>query len=388
VTSSRRFDDRLEDWLDRGLSAVARGAAMRRAKRLLHQKAYLRGRRCHCPAGMPRHLVHSEGLREGADVVVDFGSNVAAPGRRQVPVESLARIAPEIGNEIVHVKADRMGAFVQHVLPHIAAPFVLVTGDSDFAPVSAFESLLESDRIIHWFAQNCDRAEPHPKLTRLPIGIDNPHYTKLDKRLGFLATMLLGKTPFDPRVTRNDMGDQAMLQRIAAESRVPVSARPLRVLCTFHANQKIIPNYASVPGRAEARRQLLDNPSCSFVPRRLRQEEYWRIHEDFAFEVSPRGRGLDCFRTWECLVLGTIPIVLTSPLDRLFLDEGFPVVIVRSFAEINPANLGRWRDERAGLFTPAMQQKLTNEYWLARIRDAVSASRPPRQQDAGRSAVS
>ncbi len=96
------------------------------------------------------------------------------------------------------------------------------------------------------------------------------------------------------------------------------------------------------------------------------------MHADFAFEVSPRGKGLDCFRTWESLFLGTIPIVKTSTLDPLYLDEGFPVVIVELYREVTAKNLSRWRDCFADKFTPDMIERLTNDYWLGRIRAAVT----------------
>jgi hypothetical protein len=246
-----------------------------------------------------------------------------------------------------------------------------VTGDSDYGPVGAFRYLLDDARIAHWFAQNCDVAFRHPKLTRIPIGIDNPRYTKLEKRIGFFIEMMLGKSPLDPSVSRNDVGDQALLQKIAAAARGDARTRPLRALCTFHMNQKLVPNFEAVPERKEAYEILKDNPCCHFVPSRLLQSECWRIHADFAFEVSPRGKGLDCFRTWEALLLGTIPIVKTSTLDPLYVDEDFPVAVVESYREITPDNLTRWRDSLAEKLAPRMIRRLTNDYWLDRIRAAA-----------------
>jgi hypothetical protein len=94
------------------------------------------------------------------------------------------------------------------------------------------------------------------------------------------------------------------------------------------------------------------------------------VHGEFAFEASPRGKGLDCFRTWEALFLGSIPIVQSSSLDPLFLDEGLPVAIVESYREVTPANLARWKATLQDRFTPALREKLTNDWWLARIRAA------------------
>jgi primosomal replication protein N len=38
------------------------------------------------------HLVHSDGLREGCDFVIDYGSNVEHSHRRQVPVDLAANV--------------------------------------------------------------------------------------------------------------------------------------------------------------------------------------------------------------------------------------------------------------------------------------------------------
>ena len=259
--------------------------------------------------------------------------------------------------------------FLEHLFPRIAGPIVLVTGDADYAPVRSHAGLLEHPKVLHWFTQNCDVDYRHPHLTRIPIGIDNPRYTKLEKRIGFAIDMALGKGPLDPTATRNDMGEQDRLLAIAA-GLAPVRERALKVLCTFHMNQKLVPNFDQIPDRREAYALLRRDPNCNFVERRLAQEDCWRAHARFAFELSPRGKGLDCFRTWECLALGAIPIVKSGTLDPLYLDEALPVVMVESFREVAAANLVRWRDAHADKFGPALMRKLSNDYWVERIRAA------------------
>ena len=333
--------------------------------------AAFRGRGCHCPPDLPRHFVHSEGLREACDFILDAGANVRPPGRPALPPAALRSLAARLPpGTTVHVKTDLLDDFVAHLLPVIRGPLVLVTGDSDLSPVKRHAALLDDPRIAHWFVQNCDVPDRHPRLTRLPIGLDNPVYTKPEKRLGFAVTMLLGRTPFDPTFSRNDIGDQ---ERLGAIRRFlpPPAQRPRRALCTFHQNQKIIrPDLAAVPVRAAAAAALRGNPSCEFVPGRLRQSECWRRHGRFAFEVSPPGNGLDCFRTWEALALGTIPIVPSTPLDPLYRDEGLPVVIVSAWAEITPANLARWAEELHPRFDDHLEEKLSLAHWVGRIKKA------------------
>ena len=62
----------------------------------------------------------------------------------------------------------------------------------------------------------------------------------------------------------------------------------------------------------------------------------------YMFDVSPPGHGFDCFRTWEALALGMIPIVLGGTnLDATLFAE-LPVVRVANFTEITVTNLRRW----------------------------------------------
>jgi hypothetical protein len=103
----------------------------------------------------------------------------------------------------------------------------------------------------------------------------------------------------------------------------------------------------------------------------VRRLELWREKTRYAFVVSPHGNGLDCHRTWESLVLGNIVIVKRSSLDPLY--EGLPVVIVDDWREIQHQNLLRWHAQHSASFAePAVQERLTNRYWIARMRRAVA----------------
>ncbi len=364
----RQFLLRLEEALQAGTRLGRRTWAALRYGRRPFRAADFRGGRCHCAPGLP-HFVHSEGLREACDFVVDYGTNVRSSRRPPVPPARLAAAVAELGpGATVHVKADLLDDFVAHLLPALRQPVVLVSGDSDAGLVARHRALLDDARIAHWFAQNCDLPGRHPRLTRTPIGLDNPVYTKLEKRLGIALTMLLGRTPFDPTVTRNDMGDQAVLRAVRAALPPPV-ARPVQALCTFHQNQKLVaPDLTNLPERAQAWRDLKDRECCHFVGRRLRQRACWERHGNFAFEVSPRGNGLDCFRTWEALLLGTIPIVRASTLDPLYEDEALPVVIVREWTEVTAENMVRWRAALQPQLGPDVEARLGLDHWVAKIK--------------------
>jgi hypothetical protein len=50
------------------------------------------------------------------------------------------------------------------------------------------------------------------------------------------------------------------------------------------------------------------------------------------FCVSPPGRGIDAHRTWEALMVGTIPICISSSLDEIY--EKLPVIVVDDYSVI------------------------------------------------------
>merc|ERR1711988_48097 len=92
----------------------------------------------------------------------------------------------------------------------------------------------------------------------------------------------------------------------------------------------------------------------------------WLQHHDYAFVASPQGNGLDCHRTWEALILESIPIVRTSSLDPLFAE--FPVAIVKDWSEVTDEKLRSWHTELSPMFTDELRQKLTVEFWLKKIQ--------------------
>jgi len=67
------------------------------------------------------------------------------------------------------------------------------------------------------------------------------------------------------------------------------------------------------------------------------------------FVLSPRGNGLDCYRTWEALALGVIPIVKRNgPFDRMY--ENMPVLLVNRWEDVTldllMCTLKEWRHRR------------------------------------------
>src|SRR5690606_33447515 len=77
---------------------------------------------------------------------------------------------------------------------------------------------------------------------------------------------------------------------------------------------------------------------------------------------SPRGAGLDCYRTWEALLLGTIPIVKTSTLDAAY--DGLPVLIVDDWKIIIKEFLEEKWKEMMESRKKWHWEKLYRPYWM------------------------
>ena len=106
----------------------------------------------------------------------------------------------------------------------------------------------------------------------------------------------------------------------------------------------------------------------------LDRSDLWKTKRRYVFSISPHGNGLDCYRTWEDLILGCIVIIKTSSLDSLY--EGLPVVIVKDWSEITEKTLEYWMTLYHDAFTnPIYRYRLTNEYCFSKIGAAAAPFR-------------
>jgi hypothetical protein len=60
--------------------------------------------------------------------------------------------------------------------------------------------------------------------------------------------------------------------------------------------------------------------------------ESFRRMAECQFVVSPPGRGYDCYRTWEALAVGCVPIVLSSVNDDFY--KQFSIMIVEDWTQV------------------------------------------------------
>lgn len=90
--------------------------------------------------------------------------------------------------------------------------------------------------------------------------------------------------------------------------------------------------------------------------------------------LSPEGNGIDCYRTWEALYLGAIPIVMVSPSTTAF--AGLPMLFTDDYSELSESYLQRrWQEMSQSSFEV---DGMLKSYYLHRFLESVSMLDEPR----------
>lgn len=257
---------------------------------------------------------------------------------------------------VIWIKSSFVRKFYKEALPILDYPCILVISDGDESFPSSHKDgirLIESDKIKHIFAQNCDIV--HKKVSPIPIGIDF-HSLAMEAKWG------------EPRMTPKEQ--ETYLKTLIATLE-PTHLRKKKAFVDFHLFDSIrlgpLKRYLEWgEDRQTIFNRLKPTHLIDYPETPLRRSLLWKTKGNYAFSISPHGNGLDAHRTWEDLALGCIVIVKTSPLDPLY--EGLPVVIVNNWNEITEENLDKWLLQYGDAFTnPSYREKLTSAYWLHKI---------------------
>lgn len=97
-------------------------------------------------------------------------------------------------------------------------------------------------------------------------------------------------------------------------------------------------------------------------------DQFYRQIAAHPYVLSPPGAGPDCHRHWESIMLGSIPIVLKSPMTKL-LDD-LPCLQVENWDEVTPERLQSELEPLRERFKSPAMEKVWFEYWQKRITEA------------------
>lgn len=281
------------------------------------------------------------------------------------PVPDFDGLNPELyknlePNEVLHVCPQALRNFVNKVLPNITVPFILLTNNSDWTipedVQKEFDVLIEHPLLTHWFSQNC--VIDHPKITRIPIGLDYHTLTPTRKQTFVWS-----------QPERHSWGLKA--EPVVQEEQLinlknvskPFWERELKAYANF---QFLMTTRYGKVDRVECLNTVPKN-LVFYEPTKCTRDVSWNNMIKYTFVLSPHGNGLDCHRTWEALCLGCIPIVKSSKIDPLF--EDLPVWIVNAWSEVTEENMKNKINEfRERTFR---YERIELSYW----RNRISASK-------------
>lgn len=239
--------------------------------------------------------------------------------------------------DIVFVKNNFLKDFFAKTHKKIQHPYILVNHNDDTTIDESYIQLID-DKIIHWFGLNID--VEHPKMTPLPIGLENISY----RRNGLLKYFLKSETTLGSNKDSNQHSGKVLKSRIN------------KILVAFHTNKVH-------PERLEAFTVAKDHPLTEVCPITQNHAEYIEKVGTYNFILSPRGAGVDCHRTWEALYLGTTPIVRTSANTKFFKSIGIPMVLVDQWSDLQTLDISKALESLNELNS---QQKPTSdsEAWI------------------------
>lgn len=251
---------------------------------------------------------------------------------KQCEEDEVSSFKPDavLTGSIVFVRTFCLTQFFTKVHRFIKNPYILVTHIDDHDIPSGYKNYLKDPKIIAWFSINA-LMQGCAKLIPIPIGVNQ-----------------------DRSIYKN----QKEINNIFYKMRNHQEKKALLYM-NFSVKGKTGTVYKE---RMELHELFKEKCFCT-VGEMQPFTEYLEEMARHKFALCPRGAGQDTYRTWEALLVGTIPIVLRSNLNSLY--AGLPVLIVDSWSMITEEFLEAKYNELTN--KKYSIKKLYSKYWLKKI---------------------
>ena len=219
----------------------------------------------------------------------------------------------------------------------------LITSDGDSAiPYSVLSktqyiNLIEKGCILEWYSLNVkyypDLDDKYKIIKPIPIGIDYGVLNTMDYYGLRSMSYIKQEKKLEDILIKNEKTKK--INKIFSDTHLDIRNNPIdRSLASdwMKKNTDII--YA------------LEN--------KVNKTLFWETMLQYKYVLSPLGNGIDCHRTWEALILKSIPIIKKTDISDVFND--LSVIQVKDYNEINAIDLNNYNL----LHSP---DKLLNNYW-------------------------
>ena len=268
---------------------------------------------------------------------------------------------------ILYLHYNYVIEFIEQILPRINHKFKIISGISDYLVPYLFEPdrdirtdiLLNNDKLISWYGLNV--TVPHAKIKSIPIGIPRslPFIITQDESnfMGWQSDNWGSDTV--KNTIENIMKDKNILDVMRSK---------------INSDKLLYANYTTmnsdVPSFRENKdfRRKLDEYLLTTPFKKEKKLRQWveniHIAHTYKYVIEPFGRCFDGYRLWETLLVGTIPIVFSSPISELYDD--LPVLVIDCFEKINEKYLNEEYEKLVNR-TDYKFEKLFMDYWKEKV---------------------
>lgn len=266
---------------------------------------------------------------------------------------------------IIYADSSLIGYF--NKFDSINVPFILVSAESDYSVpfidtknkyLGNF-SLLENKNLIRWYSTNVDLI--HPKLVCIPIGLPKHVPFMYHSYIGWNTSSKIN----DVEYFINNMIYIPSVKENILNRNTSDYEKLLYFKMTIDNSKQSNHIYENI--REESLEKLNDNGFTNIDTKLVHWTEYMSELSKCKFCLSLPGKGIDCYRTWESLTLGVIPIVMNSNLNVLYDD--LPVLIIKDVSEITSEFLNDKYNEICNNIDNYNWVKLSSSYWIDQIKN-------------------
>lgn len=233
-------------------------------------------------------------------------------------------------------------------LDKLSKPCILVTSDGvrdvpSCHDKSLYEKILNDSNIKIWYTQNYDKTVIHPKLKHYPIGFD------LHTARWLINNSIQEKIDFMVKCRESSPVNKRISNKVFSD--------------THHSFTHGV--------RSEIYEIIKNNDIFEKSTQRHSFVDITEEYNKYNFALSPRGRGVDCHRTWELFLAGVIVILKTSSLDEIYTNNNLPVVILQDYEElkdITEDTLKNWyKIHKDKTDVNNIFPKLQYDYWINNV---------------------
>jgi len=111
----------------------------------------------------------------------------------------------------------------------------------------------------------------------------------------------------------------------------------------------------------------------NFCTPKVPLEDFLKFLSKFYFNVCPMGNGFDTHRFWECLMVGTVPIVKKHDYfdNLLFQYPRIPMIVVDSWEQLPMLVESLTQEKYNSICNTADISMIETEYWVNKIKSII-----------------